>query len=292
MSKPLPNNNGQDSDSVIVVSRQHRPSNVWLIIVAALFIIVPFLTWYLTWFGRGLSDQELTSYLTDQNNPRHQQHALLQVEAKIETGDPSAKQFYPQIIAASQSSVPEVRKTTAWVMGADNRSEEFHHALLPLLKDEDPLVRRNAALQLVRFGDASGREELRAMLQPYDAKSPIAGTITGLLPPGSNIRAGAMIARIRDTSSNLYEFRAPVDGKVAASPVVKEGDQINANQTIAHVIPDEATVVDALRALGYVGTQDDLPLIEAAARLDPIAAITSQANQSTQAIRARSGSGP
>src|SRR5436309_7811619 len=120
------NPNGEDSETVVIVSREKRPSNIWLIIVAALFIIVPFLTWYLTWFGRGLSDQELATYLSDQNNPRHMQHALLQVEAKIEKGEPNAKQFYPQIIAAAKSSVPEVRKTAAWVMGQDNKSEEFH----------------------------------------------------------------------------------------------------------------------------------------------------------------------
>src|SRR6185436_11920205 len=244
MSNNLLSPNGQESESVVVVSQPKRPSNIWLIIVAALFIIVPFLTWYLTWFGRGLSDQELATYLSDQTNPRHNQHALLQIEAKIEKGDPSAKQFYPQIVAASKSSVPEVRKTAAWVMGQDNKSEEFHAGLAQLIKDEDPLVRRNAALQLVRFGDASGRPELRAMLQPFEAKSPIGGTIVGLLPAGSAIHAGAMLARIRDTSNNLYEFRSPIDGKVVSPPIAKEGDQITPNQTVARLLPDQATVVD------------------------------------------------
>src|ERR1051326_8023200 len=132
METEFANPNGQDPEAMVVVSRQKRPSNLWLIIVAALFIIVPFLTWYLTWFGRGLSDQELANYLSDQNNPRHIQHALLQVEARIEKGDGSAKQFYSQIITAAKSSVPEVRKTAAWVMGQDNKSEDFHTALLQL----------------------------------------------------------------------------------------------------------------------------------------------------------------
>jgi HEAT repeat protein len=288
MTNDLPNSNGQDAQSVVVAPRPKRPSNVWLIIVAALFIIVPFLTWYFTWFGRGLSDQELATYLNDQNNPRHIQHALLQVEAKVEKGEPTAKQFYPQVIAASKSSVAEVRKTAAWVMGGDNRSEEFHTALLPLLKDEEPLVRRNAALQLVRFGDASGREELRAMLQPYEAKPPIAGTIVGMLPPGSTIRAGGMLARIRDSSNNLYEFRSPVDGKINAPAAANQGDQIAANQTIARLNPDQATVIDALRALAYVGTKEDLPLIEEAARSDNSAELGNQATQTAKAIRSRS----
>src|SRR5207302_7211390 len=152
---------------------ERRPSNIWLIIVAGLFIVVPFLTWYFTWFGRDLSEQDLATYLADEKNPRHIQHALLQVEQRIESGDQSAKKFYPQIVADSKSSVPEVRKTAAWVMGQDNKSEEFHGALVQLLNDDEPLVRRNAALQLVRFGDASGRPELRAMLQTFAAKSPI-----------------------------------------------------------------------------------------------------------------------
>src|SRR2546423_15157150 len=110
------NPNGQNSQPV-AIARSKRPSNIWLIIVAGLSIIVPFLTWYLTWFGRGLSDDDIAKYLVDENNPRHMQHALLQVEERIERSDASAQRFYPQIISASKSSVPEVRKTAAWVMG-------------------------------------------------------------------------------------------------------------------------------------------------------------------------------
>src|SRR5437867_2728558 len=125
------NPNGQNSQSV-AIARSKRPSNIWLIIVAGLFIIVPFLTWYLTWFGRGLSDDEIAKYLSDENNPRHMQHALLQIEERIERGDGAATRFYPQIVGASRSTVPEVRKTAAWVMGQDNKSEEFHRALIDL----------------------------------------------------------------------------------------------------------------------------------------------------------------
>ena len=91
-------------------------------------------------------------------------------------------------------------------MGQDNKSEEFHRALLELVKDSEPLVRRNAALQLVRFGDAAGRPELRAMLQSFAATSTIPGTIVSLLPEASTIRAGAMLARIRDATGNVQEW--------------------------------------------------------------------------------------
>src|SRR5688572_8678796 len=196
MSDDFVQANAHDAQAV-VAPRPRRPSNIWLIIVASLFIIVPFLTWYFTWFGRSLSDEKIVEYLADEKKPRNIQHALTQIEQLIEKGDPTAKKFYPRILELAKSPTGEVRKTVAWVMGQDNTSEDFHRALLELLKDPEPLVRRNAALQLVRFGDASGRPELRAMLQSFEAKSPINGTIVSILPVGSELRAGALLARIR-----------------------------------------------------------------------------------------------
>lgn len=263
-----------------------RPSNIWLIIVAALFIIVPFLTWYLTWFGRNLTDDEIATYLTDEKNPRHIQHALSQIETRIEKGDPSVKKFYPQIVVASKSPTAEIRKTAAWVMGQDNSAPEFHHALLPMLEDPDPLVRRNAALQLVRFGDAAGRSELRAMLQPFDVRSPMPGTIVSLLSEGSSVKAGGLLGRIRDPFGNIQEFRAPLDGTISKT-VVKEGDPIAASRTIVWLAPDSATISDALRALAYVGTKEDLGLIESCAQTNSSAEVQANAGASAKAIRAR-----
>jgi biotin carboxyl carrier protein len=267
--------------------KQKRPSNFWLIIVAALFIIVPFLAWYFTWFGRGLSDTDIATYLAEEKNPRHIQHALLQLEQRIEHGDPTAKKFYPQVIASAKSQTAEVRKTAAWVMGQDNKSEEFHHALLDLLNDTDPLVRRNAALQLVRFGDASGRPELRAMLQSFEVKAPFAGAIISQLPQGSTVRSGALLARIRDASGNVQEFRSPVDGRLSGPVFTKEGDQVTTNQTLVWLIPDRATVLDALRALAYVGTKEDLPLITSSVQADPSGELVDQASQTAKAIQSR-----
>src|SRR6185436_2074589 len=123
-----------------------RRSPLSLAIVAALFIIMPFLAWYFTWFGRNLSDDTIDKYLADQSSPRHVQHALTQIEARIEKGDQSVKRWYPQILQLAGSNTMEVRQTVAWVMGQDNKSEEFHAALQRLLHDSEPIVRRNAAL--------------------------------------------------------------------------------------------------------------------------------------------------
>jgi predicted deacylase len=255
-----------------------------LIIVAVLFIVVPFLTWYGTWFGRDLSDADIAAYLADEKNPRHIQHALSRVEEKIERGDPSARRFYPQVIALTKSPTGEIRKTTAWVMGQDNKSAEFQQALISLLGDSEPLVRRNAALQLVRFGDASGRPELRAMLQPFETKSPIAGIVVSVLAQGSKIGAGGLLARIRDASNAVQEFRSPVDGAIGKL-AVKEGDAVAAGQTIVWLTPDRASVNDALQALAYVGTKDDLPAIASYAQADASAETTAAA--AIRAIKSR-----
>ena len=278
--------NGKESKAT-AISSSRRPNNFWLIIIAALFIIVPFLTWYLTWFGRALSDEDVATYLADEKNPRHLQHALSQVAERIERHNPQTKKFYPQVIALSKNPIAEIRKTTAWVMGQDNSSEEFHQALLPMLNDSEPLVRRNAALQLVRFGDASGRPELRAMLEPFEVKSSLSGTIVSLLSKGSKVRSGGLLARIRDASGTVQEFRSPMDGAIEKLSV-KEADPITTGQAIVTLTPDQVTVSDALRALAYVGTKNDLPIIEAYANNPATEADLRQtAVEAAKSIRAR-----
>src|SRR5437879_4866649 len=280
--------NGNGSVGAAEPKPRPRRASLPLIILAALFIIVPFFTWYGTWFGRKLSDEDIATYLADEKNPRHIQHALSRVEERIEGGDHTVKKFYPQVIALTKSPFGEIRKTTAWVMGQDNTSEEFHRALIGLLTDNEPLVRRNAALQLVRFGDASGRPELRAMLQSFEAKSPIDGSVVSLLPRGSKISAGGLLARIRDTSNVVQEFRSPVDGAIGTLSA-KEGESVIAGQTIAWLTTDRATISDALRALAYVGTIDDLPMIKSCAQAYAIAETAAQASLTAKAIRARLG---
>src|SRR5262245_43875536 len=108
-----------------------------ILILAALFLVATFLAWYFTWFGRGLSDADITKYLNDTKNPRHVQHALLQVQQRIERGDPSARNWYPQIQALSSSPETEFRLTVAWLMGFDNQSNEFHISLLRLVNDDE-----------------------------------------------------------------------------------------------------------------------------------------------------------
>src|SRR4029078_6130296 len=95
-----------------------------ILVLAGLFLIATFLAWYFTWFGRGLSDADISQYLADTKNPRHVQHALLQVQQRMERAYISARKWYPDIVSLSANQEAEFRLTTAWLMGFDNQSKE------------------------------------------------------------------------------------------------------------------------------------------------------------------------
>ncbi|MDT5122742.1 MAG: hypothetical protein QOC96_2224 [Acidobacteriota bacterium] len=281
--------NGSSNSEVIAAIPQKRRTPLPFIILAILFVVVPFLTWYLTWFGRPLSDENIANYLSDEKNVRHVQQALTQIEGKIEKGDASVKRWYPQVVALSNSNVVEIRKTVAWVMGQDNKAEAFHAALLKLLQDEQPIVRRNAALQLVRFGDASGRAELRAILQPYNVVAPIAGTISSVLVEGGVVNENALLARITNNQNQAQELRSPLPGKIT-SVAAHEGARVAAGDVILTIAPDSDFVYEALRALLFVGAAEDLPDVEryALGVAGMPERIKLQAAETAKAIRSRS----
>jgi hypothetical protein len=232
-----------------------------ILILAVLFVLGAFLSWYFSWFGRNLSDADITSYLADKNHPRHIQHALLQIQERIARGDTTARQWYPEVVRLAGDPETEFRLTTAWVMGFDNKSDEFHQALLGLIKDREPIVRRNAALSLLRFGDASGRPEIRAILQPYAFAAPSGGVVESALKEHSTVARGALLVRLRQPGNVLEEVRSPLPGRVEriSLPV---GASIASGETLLTMTSDEESIWEALRGLSFVGDRDDLPALE------------------------------
>jgi HEAT repeats len=232
-----------------------------ILLLALLFVVGAFLTWYFTWFGRELSDQDISTYLSDEKHPRKVQHALLQIQQRVDKGDPSAKQWYPQLISLAGNPETELRLTVAWLMGFDNHSEEFHAALLKLLSDSEPIVRRNAALALIRFKDSSGREELRSILKPYPIRSNSEGVLNSSLHAGSSVSRGSLIARLKKPNGEIVELRSPLTGKVE-SIAVESGGNVAAAQIILTLSSDEESVWESLRGLSLIGTAEDVRLIE------------------------------
>src|ERR1700686_5103557 len=103
-------------------SPRHRMSTrnrLLFFLVAWLIVLMPFLFWWSTWFGRHLSNPQIAEYLNDDKNPRHIQHALVQLGELMARQDASASLWYPQLLRLAAHPVEEVSNTDAWVMGQD-----------------------------------------------------------------------------------------------------------------------------------------------------------------------------
>jgi hypothetical protein len=277
--------NGNHPGMKVSEPRKRSPGSGPILFLAILFVAATCLAWYFSWFGRELSDADISKYLADEQKPRHVQHALLQIQQRIERGDASAKNWYPQLVKLSGNSETEYRLTVAWLMGFDNKSPEFHEALLKLLHDQEPIVRRNAALALVRFNDHSGREELLAVLKPYSLKAPADGSIASSLHEDSTVARRALLARIQQPDGKVVEIRSPLPGRV--NKILKpNGSQVARDDEVLDLISDEDSVWEALRGLAIVGTKDDLELIERYATSES-GRIKEQATLTAKAIESR-----
>lgn len=282
-------NNPHPAPAADAANAPRRRSPWPLIALAALFIIVPFFSWYGTWFGRSLTDADVEKYLNDEQSPRHVQAALSQIEERMERNDAGVKRWYPRIVALGYSPIVELRKTAAWVMGNDNKSEEFHQTLLRLVEDSEPVVRRNAAVQLSRFGDSHGRAELRAILRPYVVNAPAPGTINSTLAAGSRILEGTTIFKMKQQDGQTRDVRSPLPGKIG-SVAATVGTQVSEGAAVLTIDPDGSFVYEALRALFLVGGSEDLPdVLRYSEGVEGMPdQVKQQAAQTAKAIRSRS----
>jgi hypothetical protein len=150
------------------------------------------------------------------------------------------------------------------------------------------MVRWNAALALVRFGDAAGEPQLKFMLRPYDLRAPLAGTITLNVNAKDAIRSGGVVAHIKTQTPDPAEIRSPLAGLVDLM-VAKDGAAIAAGDEIAIISPDDQQVWEALQALYFVGRPEDLPDVDRYVRPTEgmSARVPKQAALTAEAIRKR-----
>ena len=258
-------------------------------LTAWLICLMPFLFWWKTWFGRPLRDNELVEYLNDEKKPRHIQHALVQIGERMGKHDAGVTRWYPELIRLATHNVEEVRNTDAWVMGQDTSGAGFHETLLKMLSDASPMVRGNAALSLVRFGDASGRAEIVRLLQPATITAPQAGTITDTSAVGTVTHQNGVLAKLQVASGQATEIRSPIGGRIRTLSV-QAGKNVLAGDEIATVAPGTDQVWEALRALYLIGQPDDLPAVLPYERELPDIPdhIRQQAKETEKAIQTRS----
>jgi len=261
------------------------------LLVGWLIVLMPFLFWWNTWFGRQLPDKQLEEYLHDDKKPRHIQHALVQLGDRMARHDATVTRWYPDLVRLATYRVEEVRNTDAWVMGQDTTSPDaarFHETLLKMLNDPSLLVRGNAALSLVRFGDASGRPQIVALLAPALIPAPQAGKIVDTSTVGTPIHQYGVVAKL-SSSGQTVEIRSPIGGRIRTL-MIHTGQNVAAGDEIATVSPASDQAWEALRALYLVGQPGDLPAILPYERDVPDIPdhIRQQAQLTEQAIRQRS----
>lgn len=280
-----------------MASPRSKPSmstrnRVLFFFTAWLIVLMPFLFWWNTWFGRQLSDKQLTVYLQDERHPRHIQHALVQIGERMARHDPSVTRWYSDAVRLSSYPVEEVRNTDAWVMGQDVASKEassagFHEALLKMLNDPALTVRGNAALSLVRFGDATGRPQIIALLQPAKVTATRPGKVVDTSVPGTTIHQSGIVAKLQQAGQTI-DVRSPITGRLRALSV-QTGQTVAAGAEIATIDPGTEQVWEALRALYLVGQPEDLAAVLPYERELPDIPdhVRQQAMETEKAIRAR-----
>jgi hypothetical protein len=295
LTDPPPSPNGGNVLQPRAKRGMSRTHKLLFFATAWLICLMPFLFWWNTWFGRKLSDQQLNQYLHDTRKPRHIQQALVQVGERVTRHDAAVTQWYPDLVRLASDPVEEIRNTDAWVMGQDTSGAGFHDALLKMLSDSSPMVRGNAALSLVRFGDASGRAQIVALLQPAHIIAPESGHIADADRPGTAIHQGGLIAKlaVADSSQSgdgALEIRSPIPGRIRS--LAQTGANVAAGEEIAVVDPGTEQVWEALRALYLVGQIEDLPAILPYERDLPDISndVRQQAMETERAIRKRARS--
>ena len=270
------------------MSSSQPKRNLIITVVPILLVAITFLFWYQTWFGRELTDADMTKYLTDASVPHKTQHALSQLAERMAKGDAGARKWYQQVIRLAARPEPGFRIMAAWAMGQDNQAEEFHTESLKLLTDPEPMVRRNAALALVRFGDASGRPELHALLEPYSLAAPAAGEVKYRFGENDAVRNGVAVARVEPAQGDRVDVVTPVSGRLARR-AVRDGARVAAGDLVVVIEAGEDQVWEALRALFLVGTTEELAAVERFARgVEGYSEFTrQQAAATAEAIRKR-----
>ncbi len=253
---------------------------------ALLLVLFPFLFWYSTWFGRKLSDSELDQYFADTAKPRHAQHALVQVGERI-SAHRDVSRWYPDVVRAAASPSIELRQTSAWIMGQVRGYAPFHEALLRLIHDPEPMVRRNAALALAALRDPAARPELDAMLRPYTITAPAAGRVRYRLKLGDYVNPGTLVAHVGES-----EVRSAVPGEVRDLER-REGEAVRPGDPVAELAADRNHVWEALRGLYLVGDAADLEAVGRYTRPAPGMSedIARQAAETAEAIRSRTQTG-
>jgi len=263
-----------------------KRSPILMVVIVALVVMVPFLAWYNSWFGRDLSDGRISEILATGTDGPEVQHALSRIQMRLQKGDESATRWRSRIIALTGHELPEVRRMVAWTLGHDPH-ETCRAALKTMLGDADLAARRNAAVALTKWRDDAGRAVLLKALKFIEVRAPAGGVLDLKVREGDAVTTGRDMAIIETKNSGDLSLRPPMNGRVLELAAA-EGDRITSGSIVGTLAPDPESVFAALKALFLVGRAED------AARIEPFARgevkymtpeVTEQARKTLEKLR-------
>ncbi len=247
-------------------------------------VIVPYLFWSGTWFGKALDTEQIIARLDaiqpsrttgsadrEKAKLRQAQHAFEQISRRIvaaakqrasdATQDQELERIYDHVLPLAEHPAVLVRESVAWVMGEDEREARFTEPLRKLVADPNPGVRRNAALALARRMDQRALPVLRQMLRPFAVRAEVSGEVLAVIEGGRRLDLGNEIARIRTKDGGVRVQRAPLKGQIVAVSITK-GARIEQGALLCKVKPTSVEVFYALHGIAALGDASDLPLVE------------------------------
>lgn len=226
-------------------------------------IALTWLVWHQTWFGAELDDDALIAAMAPESSARDVQHGIEQITRRLNR--PGADRWAALLVEASRRSEEPVRGAAAWAMQEDAGRPEFVARLREMVaEDPSPLVRRNAAGALALARDPAARPVLRSMLEPFPVTTPVAGTVSALVPEGTHVRERAPVARVRTDDGKTSDVLAPVPGPVQRR-AVEDGARLAAGDLLLVLGPDASHAGNAVLGLALAGTAEDVALLDAAA---------------------------
>jgi multidrug efflux pump subunit AcrA (membrane-fusion protein) len=152
-------------------------------------------------------------------------------------------------------------------------------------------VRHNAALALVRFGDASARPALVEMLQPTMLQAEYDGTIELIVKEESAALApGTPLLRIKKDNGEIVEMHSREAGRIETIAVA-DGARVTKGTELMSLSPESEQVRSALVALYLMGQPDDIPYVQRYVRQTGTMpdTVQKQALSTLEAIRERTG---
>ena len=171
-------------------------------------------------------------------------------------------------------------------MGEDPNYAPFHEALLKLIHDPAPMVRRNAAPALRRL--AMAPDAKLVMLSPSTVPATAAGKLKYRLKLADYVNPGTLVGHIGDA-----EVRSAVPGEVRALDRA-DGDTVAPGDPLVDLGADPNHVWEALRALYLVGQPADLEFVQRFTHPVPgiPEKVVRQAQETAQAIQDRAAKKP